>query len=240
METLNISLFVALSAGVLSFASPCVLPLVPAYLGYLGGQVASVEEGTLSRWATFLHGLFFVLGFSVIFVALGAAASGIGHLLHAYRLALMRVGGVVIVVFGLHTLGVLKISFLYYDTRRHYRPRPELGYLSSALMGFFFGAGWSPCVGATLGAILTLALNEATVGRGALLLFSYSIGLGIPFLLMALGIGQAADILRRGRRAMRAVTIVSGLFLIALGLLVFTNNLGWLVQWVPLFELSVS
>jgi len=240
METLNISLFVAFSAGVLSFASPCVLPLVPAYLGYLGGQVASVEEGTLSRWATFLHGLFFVLGFSVIFVALGAAASGIGHLLHAYRLALMRVGGVVIVVFGLHTLGVLKISFLYYDTRRHYRPRPELGYLSSALMGFFFGAGWSPCVGATLGAILTLALNEATVGRGALLLFSYSIGLGIPFLLMALGIGQAADILRRGRRAMRAVTIVSGLFLIALGLLVFTNNLGWLVQWVPLFELSVS
>ena len=234
MQTLNISLFVALSAGVLSFASPCVLPLVPAYLGYLGGQVASVEEGTLSRRATFLHGLFFVLGFSVIFVALGAAASGIGQLLYTYRLALMRVGGVVILVFGLHTLGLLKIPLLYYDTRRHYRPRPELGYLSSALMGFFFGAGWSPCVGATLGAILTLALNEATVARGALLLFVYSMGLGIPFLLMALGVGQAAGILRRARRAMRAVTIVSGLFLILLGLLVFTNNLGWLAQWMPL------
>ncbi len=233
MQALNISLFVALSAGVLSFASPCVLPLVPAYLGYLGGQVASAEEGTLSRRATFLHGLFFVLGFSVIFVALGAAASGIGQLLYTYRLALMRVGGVVIFVFGLHTLGLLKIPLLYYDTRRHYRPRPELGYLSSALMGFFFGAGWSPCVGATLGAILTLALNEATVTRGALLLFVYSMGLGIPFLLMALGVGQAASILRRARRAMRAVTIISGLFLIVLGLLVFTNNLGWLAQWMP-------
>ena len=228
MQTLNISLFVALSAGVLSFVSPCVLPLVPAYLGYLGGQVASAEEGTLSRRATFLHGIFFVLGFSVIFVALGAAASGIGQLLYTYRLALMRVGGVVILVFGLHTLGLLKIPLLYYDTRRHYRPRPELGYLSSVLMGFFFGAGWSPCVGATLGAILTLALNEATVARGALLLFAYSLGLGIPFLLMALGVGQAAGILRRARRAMRAVTIISGLFLILLGLLVFTNNLGWL------------
>jgi cytochrome c-type biogenesis protein len=99
--------------------------------------------------------------------SLGAAASGIGQLLYAYRLALTKVGGVVIVVFGLHTLGVLKIPFLYYDTRRRYRPRPELGYLSSALMGFFFGAGWSPCVEPVLGAILTLALSEATVEHGA-------------------------------------------------------------------------
>jgi len=239
METLNISLFVALSAGVLSFASPCVLPLVPAYLGYLSGQVVTAEGDILSRWATFLHGLFFVLGFSAIFVALGAAASGIGQLLYAYRLALMKIGGVVIVVFGLHTLGVLKIPFLYYDTRRHYRPRPELGYLSSALMGFFFGAGWSPCIGATLGAILTLALNEATVGRGALLLFVYAMGLGIPFLLMALTVGRATDLLRRARRAMRAVTIVSGLFLIVLGVMVFTNSLAWLAQWVPLFDVGI-
>ncbi|MBU0703766.1 MAG: cytochrome c biogenesis protein CcdA [Chloroflexi bacterium] len=239
METLNISFFVAFGAGALSFASPCVLPLVPAYLSYLGGQVSSVEEGAPSRWTTFLHGIFFVLGFSVIFVALGAAASGIGQLLYVYRPALMRVGGVVIVIFGLHTLGVLKIPFLYYDTRRHYRSRPELGYLSSALMGFFFGAGWSPCVGATLGAILTLALNEATVGHGALLLFVYSMGLGIPFLLMALGVGQATGFLRRARWAMQVVTVVSGLFLIALGLLVFTGNLRWLAQWAPLFKLDI-
>ena len=232
---LDVPFTLAVAAGFLSFLSPCVLPLVPAYVGYLGGQVATAGKAAPPRRTTLLHGVFLVLGFSVIFVALGAAASGIGQLLYTYRLALMRVGGVVIFVFGLHTLGLLKIPLLYYDTRRHYHPRPELGYLSSALMGFFFGAGWSPCVGATLGAILTLALNEATVGRGALLLFVYSMGLGIPFLLMALGVGQAAGILRRARRAMRAVTIISGLFLILLGLLVFTNNLGWLAQWMPFF-----
>ena len=237
--TLDVPFTLAVVAGFLSFLSPCVLPLVPAYIGYLGGQVVTAERGILSRRATFLHGLFFVLGFSAIFVALGAAASGIGRLLYVYRLLLMKIGGVAIVVFGLHTLGVLKIPFLYRDLRRHYRPRPELGYLSSALIGFFFGAGWSPCVGATLGAILTLALNEATVSRGVFLLFGYSMGLGIPFLLIALGLGRAADILRRARRATRGVTIASGLFLIVLGVMVFTNSLAWLAQWAPPFDVGI-
>jgi cytochrome c-type biogenesis protein len=215
-----------------------VLPLVPAYLGYLSGRVAKSEAEVDWRWRTFSHGVFFVLGFSAIFVGLGAAASGIGRLLYDYRSLLMRVGGAVIVIFGLHTLGVVRIPWLYHDTRRHYRPQPELGYLSSALMGVFFGAGWSPCVGATLGAILTLALNEATILRGALLLFVYAMGLGIPFLLMALGIGEASRFLRRRGRVMKLVTVVSGLFLIALGVLVFTNSLGWLSQWGPPIELG--
>lgn len=236
--SIDVSFALAAAGGFLSFVSPCVLPLVPAYLGYLGGQMVTGEGENPSRWRVFLHGLFFVLGFSAIFVALGAAASGIGQLLYAYRPVLMKIGGVVIVIFGLHTLGVLKIPFLYYDTRRQYRPRPELGYLSSALMGFFFGAGWFPCVGATLGAILTLALNEATVGRGALLLFAYSMGLGVPFLLMGLGLDQAADLLRRRRRTMQAATIVSGLFLIALGVMVFTNSLAWLARWGPLIDVK--
>ena len=153
-----------------------------------------------------------------------------------YRTALTKVGGVVIIIFGLHTLGLIKIPFLSYDTRRHYRPRPELGYLSSALMGFFFGAGWAPCVGAVLGAILTMALAEATVARGAFLLFGYSLGLGVPFLLMALGIGQVAGLLRR---AMPVVTLVSGLFLIVLGVMVLTGSLSWLSQWAPLIDLSL-
>jgi cytochrome c-type biogenesis protein len=240
MEISNVSMFMAFGAGILSLISPCVLPLVPAYLSYLGGRVATAREEARSRRATFLHGIFFVLGFSAIFVALGAAASGVGQALYTYRSVLMKVGGAVAILFGLHTLGLIKIPFLYYDTRRQYHPRPELGYLSSALMGFFFGAGWSPCMGPTLGAILTLALNEATVGRGALLLFTYSMGLGAPFLLVALGVDRAADILHRARRAMRVVTVVSGLFLIALGILLFTNSLSWLAQWVPPLELAVT
>lgn len=236
---LDIPFTLAVAAGFLSFLSPCVLPLVPAYIGYLGGQVVTAEGSAPPRRTTFLHGVFFVLGFSAIFVALGAAASGIGQLLYAYRDLLAKVGGVIVIVFGLHTLGILKIPFLHYDTRRHYRPRPELGYASSALMGFFFGAGWSPCVGVVLGAILTLAINEASVGRGALLLLAYSLGLGIPFLLMALGIGQASHFLRRTQRAMRVVTIVSGLFLVVLGVLILTNSLGWLSQWAPLIDLSI-
>ncbi len=235
---MDVTLLVALGAGLLSFLSPCVLPLVPAFLGSLYGQVAGAEEGSVSRWTTFLHGVFFVLGFSVIFVALGVAATGIGQVLSQYRDVLMKVGGVLIVVFGLHTIGVFRIPFLYYDTRRQYKPRPELGYLSSALMGFFFGAGWSPCVGVTLGAILTLAFAEATMARGALLLFVYSMGLGIPFLLLALGIGRAAVNLRGSYRVLRYVTIISGVFLIALGVLVFTDSLSWLARWAPVFDLA--
>jgi cytochrome c-type biogenesis protein len=236
---LDVPFTLAAAAGFLSFLSPCVLPLVPAYIGYLGGQVVTAEGPAFSRRVVLLHGIFFVLGFSAIFVALGAAASGIGQLLYAYKDLLSKVGAAVVIIFGLHTLGLLKIPLLAYDTRRHYQPRHELGYLSSALMGFFFGAGWSPCVGAVLGAILTLALNEATVGRGAFLLLGYSLGLGIPFLLMAVGIGHASDLLRRTRRAMRVVTVISGLFLIVLGVMILTNSLAWLSQWAPLIDLSL-
>jgi cytochrome c-type biogenesis protein len=237
--SVSVSPFLAFAAGFLSFVSPCVLPLVPAYVGYLGSHAAREGAASTPRWRVLLHGVFFVLGFSVVFVALGAVASGIGRLLFTYKAILAQIGGVIVVILGLHTLGLVKIPFLYYDTRRHYQPRPELGFLSSALMGLFFGAGWSPCVGPTLGAILTLALSEATVGQGTLLLFVYSMGLGIPFLFIALGIDRASGLLRRARRLMRVVTIVSGLFLIILGVLLFTNRLGWLSQWLPLFEPSI-
>ncbi len=233
----DISLFLAFVGGALSFAAPCVLPLLPAYVGYLSGWVVRSRGERASGRKTFLHGLFFVLGFSAIFVGLGAAASGVGRLVYNYRPVVMKLGGTVIVIFGLHTLGALRIPWLNHDTRRHFRPRPELGYLSSVLIGIFFGAGWSPCVGPILGAILTLALSEATVARGALLLFVYSMGLGIPFLVMALGVGEAARFLHERRRMMKGATFVSGLFLVALGVLVFTDSLGWLSQWRPLIEL---
>jgi cytochrome c-type biogenesis protein len=180
-----------------------------------------------------------VLGFAGIFVVLGAAASGVGRVLFAYKPVLTRIGGAMMIILGLHTLGLVRIPLLYRDTRRHYRPRPELGYLSSALMGFFFGAGWSPCVGPTLGAILTLALSEATVGQGALLLFVYSMGLGIPFLLIAAGIDRASGLFHRAQGVMRGATIVSGLLLVILGVLFFTNHLGWLSQRLPQFNPGV-
>jgi cytochrome c-type biogenesis protein len=233
MASGSVSPILAFVAGLLSFASPCVLPLVPAFIGHLGGQAVKAEARVVSRWSVVLHGGFFVAGFSLVFVVLGAAASWIGRLLYAYLPVVTKMGGVVIIVFGLHSLGLLKIPLLYRDTRRHYVARPELGYISSALMGFFFGAGWSPCVGPTLGAILTLAMSDATVGRGALLLFVYSLGLGTPFLLLALGLDQATGLLARARRFMRVVNIASGLLLVLLGIMIFDNRLGWLTAWLP-------
>jgi cytochrome c-type biogenesis protein len=235
---MDVTLLVALGAGVLSFLSPCVLPLVPAFLSALYARAAAPGEVSASRWTIFLHGIFFVLGFSTIFVALGAAASGLGQLFAVYRPVLMRVGGSVIFLFGLHTLGVVRIPLLYRDTRRQYKPRPELGFLSSALMGFFFGAGWSPCVGATLGAILTLALDQATVARGALLLFVFSMGLGIPFLVLAFGVGRGVVRIRTTPKVLRVVTLVSGCMLLLLGVLVFTDSLGWFASWTPVFDLG--
>ena len=234
-EYSGITPFVALVAGILSFASPCVFPLIPAYLSYLGGR-ATGDGAMPNRWSVLAHGLSFVIGFSAVFVGLGAAASAIGRLLFAYLGVLTKVGGIAIVLFGLHHLGLLKIPLLYTDTRRHYSPQPGLGYASSVLMGVFFGAGWSPCIGPTLGALLTLALNEGIVGHGALLLLIYSMGLGIPFLLMALLVDRATGLLKRAHRLMRAVTVVSGVFLIILGVLVFFDSLGWLTRWVPAFE----
>ncbi|HDQ73871.1 MAG TPA: hypothetical protein ENN19_17510 [Chloroflexi bacterium] len=133
--SVSVSPLVAFAAGLLSFVSPCVLPLVPAYVGYLGGQATGGTEHAPPWWRVLLHGVFFVLEFAIIFVTLGAAASGVGRLLFAYRSILTRVGGLIVVIFGLHTLGLIKIPPLYNDMRRHYRPRPELGFLSSALMG---------------------------------------------------------------------------------------------------------
>jgi len=160
METSQISVGLALLAGLASFLSPCVFSLVPAYVGYLGGLSAGDETGKSNRWVTFSHGLAFVLGFSVVFVLLGVAASFAGGLLYDLRFWLSKIGGIVVVVFGLHMIGVFHIPFLAYDTRVQQAPDPKLGYLSSALMGVFFSAGWSPCVGPVLGAIL-IALKRS-------------------------------------------------------------------------------
>jgi cytochrome c-type biogenesis protein len=232
MDPNNVTVGLAFLAGLASFLSPCVLALVPAYIGYLGGMSLTADGRVVeNRWSTFSHGVAFVIGFSIVFVLLGAAASVIGALLYDMRIWLSRIGGVVVIIFGLHTMGVITIPFLDYDTRRHVQPNPSLGYLSSGLMGVFFSAGWAPCVGPVLGAVLTLALNSAMLQQGVLLLIAYSVGLAIPFLIAALGIGRVAELMRRYSNAIRYLAIGTGIILVIIGVLLLTGTLERLAQF---------
>jgi cytochrome c-type biogenesis protein len=229
---------IAALAGLLSFLSPCVFALVPAYIGYLGGRSVSTEGVIVeNRWVTFSHGLFFVAGFSLVFVLLGAAASVIGILLYDLRIWLARIGGLAVIIFGLHTMGVINIPFLDYDTRRQMSGNPGLNYGSSFMMGIFFSAGWAPCVGPVLGAVLTMALNSARLVEGVVLLSAYSFGLAIPFLITALGVGWLAEAMRRYSKVAKYISYVTGVILVIVGALLFfgalerLNTFGFFVDF---------
>ena len=229
MNISEITIGLAFLAGLASFLSPCVFSLVPAYISYLGGravkQVSGAAEGAVSvnRWITFTHGVAFVLGFSVVFVVLGVAVSAAGGILYDIRYYLAKIGGVVVIILGLHMIGVLRIPFLEYDVRVHDAPSNRWGYLSSALLGVFFSAGWSPCVGPVLGSILTLAINGGSVVLGAKLLSAYSAGLAVPFLAAAFGIGWVTTILRKYSKVMRYVEIAMGVVLVIVGVMLFAG-----------------
>jgi cytochrome c-type biogenesis protein len=223
MDISRITLGLAFLAGLASFLSPCVFTLVPAYVGYLGGRAVRGGAGASSRLVTLTHGLAFVLGFSVVFVLLGVAASAAGGLLYDLREYLAKIGGIVVIIFGLHMIGIFRIPFLEYDARVHTAPDQRWGYLSSALLGIFFSAGWSPCVGPVLGTILTLAINGGSVALGAKLLTAYSAGLAVPFLVAAWGIGWVSTALRRYARVMHYVEIGMGVVLIIVGVMLFTG-----------------
>jgi cytochrome c-type biogenesis protein len=231
LSAANVSLGLAFLAGLASFLSPCVFSLVPAYIGYLGGRAAGGDNTTGNRWATFSHGLAFVLGFSVVFIFLGVAASAFGGLLFDMRTWLAKIGGIIVVIFGLHMIGVFRIPFLEYDLRVHSQVDARWGYISSALMGVFFSAGWSPCVGPVLGAILTLALNGGSVLLGVKLLSAYSAGLAIPFLIAALGIGWVSVILRKYGKVMRYVEIAMGILLVIVGAMLFLGTFELLSRY---------
>jgi cytochrome c-type biogenesis protein len=223
MDFSNIPLYLAFLAGLVSFLSPCVFALVPAYVGYLSGRSLAYASGGLQneRWITFTHGLAFVTGFSVVFILLGVAAAALGGFLYDLRFWLTKIGGVVIVLFGLHMLGVINIKYLNYDLRPQTVPDRNRGYLSSAMMGVFFSAGWSPCVGPVLGAILTFVINGGSVSQGALMLTFYSMGLAVPFLLASLGVGWVTEILMRYGKVMFYAEKAMGIFLIIIGVMLF-------------------
>ncbi|OQY24788.1 MAG: hypothetical protein B6I34_03220 [Anaerolineaceae bacterium 4572_32.1] len=239
MDASNLTLSIAFLAGLLSFLSPCVLPLVPAYLSYLSSATVTQAGEQPKRLETFLHALFFVLGFSTIFVALGATASFVGQLLNQHIYTLQKIGGLVIIVFGLHTMGAIKIPFLYREARAEMKARSELGYLSSFLIGLVFAAGWTPCVGTVLSAIFFLAADTQTAGQGMMLLAAYSLGLGLPFLLVGGAFETISPWLRKLNRHLNLVSIISGIFLVAVGLAIFFDWLIYLARFGSFFNFEI-
>lgn len=235
-EPVALGVLVAFVAGLLSFLSPCVLPLVPSYIGFLTGM--TLPEMTGRRRAALIHALLFVGGFSLIFILLGASATALGRALNHYQVWLQRVGGVLIIFFGLVCLGVFKVGRLTQERRVHLERKP-LGYLGSALVGMAFAAGWTPCIGPVLGGILGLAATSADVSRGMLLLAVYSAGLALPFLIAAVAVESFLDWFQRFRKFLPWVMRVSGILLVIVGVLLvsgeFTRLAGWLQGLTPDF-----
>jgi len=223
------SFALAFVAGLLSFLSPCVLPLVPSYVGFLTGL--TVEELEVRRGVALAHALWFVAGFSLVFVALGATASAVGALLLGSQVWIGRVGGVIVILFGLYLLGILRPAFLMRERRIHLANKP-LGYLGSAFVGFTFGAAWTPCIGPILGAILTLAAAQASLGQGTALLAVYALGLAIPFLVTALALDRFLVWFQRFRRYIAWVNRIAGGVLVVLGLLLVTDRFTLLASWL--------
>jgi cytochrome c-type biogenesis protein len=233
-EPVTLGLFVAFAAGMLSFLSPCVLPLVPSYIGFLTGM--SLPEMSDRRRAALGHALLFVLGFSLVFILLGASATALGRALNYYQQWLQRIGGVLIIAFGLVCLGVIRWQALSQERRVQVEHKP-VGYLGSALVGMAFGAGWTPCIGPVLGAILGLAATSQDLSRGMLLLAAYSAGLAVPFLIAAVALDSFLQWFQGFRRYLPWVMRVSGALLIFVGILMvtgeFTRLAGWLQAFTP-------
>jgi cytochrome c-type biogenesis protein len=227
----SLGILIAFSAGLLSFLSPCVLPLVPSYVTFITGMTL---EDLHTKRETLFHALMFVLGFSMIFLALGAGATVFGQIMLRYRDWISRIGGVLIIVFGLYMLGVFNFGLMARDTRLHIANKP-IGYLGTLVVGIAFGAGWSPCIGPILGAILTMAANEADLQRGLILLGAYSAGLAVPFLLAAVMVEKFLNVFAKLRHQMVWVNRISGTLLVLVGVLMVTNRFSMLATWLQDF-----
>jgi len=229
----SLGLLVAFSAGLFSFLSPCVLPLFPSYLSFITGMSVDRLSGDVAtgvRGTILLHSIAFILGFTTVFVSLGASFSAAGQFLFGYRDWIRIAGGVLIVVFGLYIAGVLRIGMFARTKQVQIRSKPA-GFLGSYAVGLTFAIGWTPCVGPILGSILTLASNDKTVQQGITLLLGYSAGLGLPFLLSSLALGGFLKFFKKYRPFIPTVERVAGVLLVAVGLLVVTNYYIVLNSW---------
>lgn len=222
----NISFFIALGAGILSFLSPCVLPLVPSYLSFITGisvdELRIEKKNSRVKKLTLLHSLMFVLGFSVVFTFLGASASLVGKILLQYRVWIARIGGAFIIFLGIYFTGLIKLNFLEKEKKFHLREKP-IGYLGSSLVGVVFAAGWTPCIGPILASILLYASTTGSLLSGIALLAVYSAGFALPFLLISLGLGSFLERYKKLKRHLRWISIVGGFFLIGAGILLMTD-----------------
>ena len=216
----------AFLAGILSFLSPCVLPLVPGYVSLISGATVEDLQSPERRMlrTVMLHSVTFVLGFSVVFIALGAVATGIGQVVNEYHSLLSKIAGIIVIIFGLHLTGILKIKALYADKRLH-DVKGGSSAVGSFAVGFAFAFGWTPCIGPILATILVLAGAQQTVLKGIVLLAVYSLCLAVPFLLTSLGVDRFLSFYGRFRRHLHTVEVISGILLIAVGVLIFLNNL---------------
>lgn len=231
---------VAFLAGLASFLSPCVLPLVPIYLAQLVGQgvyqSTGGQEDRPARVSTFLHAVMFVAGFTLAFVALGATASTLGGFLRIHQLLLREIGGILLIIIGLHLTGLLKLPFLYWQKRFEFRPsRPS--YPASFVIGLIFAIGWTPCIGLILGPILVLASNASTLRQGVFLLLTYSLGLGMPFLLLGLGLNHFSRLLKWLKPHTGKIEIGTGVIMILIGIVIYFN---WLIYLNRYFNFGVS
>jgi cytochrome c-type biogenesis protein len=237
----QISLIAAFSAGLLSFVSPCVLPLVPSYISYITGlsveQLTDASERVKFKKAIVLNSLLFIAGFSSVFIAFGASASLLGQVLITYQDHIRRFGGVLIVVFGLYLLGILNLNFLKMEHRFQFRSRPA-GYLGSFLIGVAFAAGWTPCVGPVLGSILLYASTTDSLVSGVVLLTSYSLGLGLPLFLTALGVDRFLAYFKQARAYLWGVSTVSGVLLVVVGVMIYANSLTMVTSFLERYGIG--
>ncbi len=223
----NVSVLAAFAAGVVSFLSPCVLPLVPGYISIVSGisleQLQSEQKNKGLMKIVVINSVFFIMGFSVTFITLGASATFLGQLLMSRMSVLYRIAGIVIIIFGLHLTGIIKIPFLYQDKRFHNVAKPR-GMFGAFVLGLAFAFGWTPCIGPILAGILTFASTKETVTQGVFLLAVYSAGLGLPFLLTSLGLNKFLSFYGRFKHHFKTVEVVSGVLVVTVGLLILTNN----------------